>query len=362
MANPNCSKCSKAIPGGFTDCPWCGATQASSGAEVRFQDTASTPSPLPFFGPDALTGLALLLSLGLLFGFSFLSILRDNAANPLANPAYFRGEWIGTYFWAVVILTIFALIRGRRVRSSVKFLSILGPGFLLGLMILGKPLPHLAPDPAQFRRAGEVIKNSGTVPLDKWDLAVRPFYIELISRNRQYVAEVSKLDDALQPLYSPASFRDAKSIQAMLDALDQRLVIVDKYAGIQPLLAKVPEYVANVDATEWEKRQFMAGFKDSTAKSFSAKNSVAALEHKWVVSAIDLYKFALSHQGAYSYSPGNVLFKNVADFTAFNEKRNKSRELYSQFLKAYTASRRAQDVLLAQMGLQRSDIGLENSK
>jgi len=360
MTNPKCNRCSKIIPDGFLDCPWCGANQASPGTEARFEPSSS--SPLPFFGPDALTGLALLLSLAFLFGFSFLAILRDEAAKPLANPSYFRGEWMGTFFSALIILTMFAVIRGRRVRSSVKFLSILGPGFLLGLMILGKPLPRLAPDPAQFRRVGEVIKNSGTVPLDKWDLAVRPVYIELISRNRQYVDDVSKLDDALQPLYSPASFRDAKSNEAMLDALDQRLQIADKNADIQPVLAKVPGYVAEVDATEREKKGFMAGFNESMAKGMKGKNSVFALEQNWLVSAIDLYRFARAHQASYRYDSGEILFKRAAESATFNNKLNQSHQKYSQFLRAYTASRRAQDALLAQMGLERSDTSLANSK
>jgi hypothetical protein len=360
MTNPKCNRCSKIIPDGFLDCPWCGAHQGLPGREARLEPAAS--SPLPFFGPDALAGLALFLSLACLFGSSFVAILRDKVANPAASPAYFRGEWIGTFFSALIILTMFAAIRGRRVRSRVKFLSILGPGFLLGLMILGKPLPHLAPDPAQFRRVGEVIRNSGAEPLDKWDLAVRPIYIELISRNRQYVDDVSKLDDALQPLYSPASFRDAKSNERMLDALDQRLEIAQKNADIQPVLARLPGYVAGVDATEREKKRFMAGFNESMAKAMQGRNSVFALEQSWLASAIDLYRYARAHQASYRYDSGEILFKLAAESATFENKLNQSQQKYSQFLRAYRASRRAQDALLAQMGLERSDIGFENSK
>jgi hypothetical protein len=297
-----------------------------------------------------------------LFGFSSLSISREKAANPLANPAYFRGEWMGTYFWAVIILIIFAVIRKMRVRSSVKFLIVAGPGLLFGLIILAKPSRHLAHDPAQIQSLAQAIKNPGAATTNKWDLALRPFYAELISRNRQHVDDVSKLDNDLQPLYSPASFRDAQSIQAMLTALDQRLAIADKYADIQPVFAKAPGYVAQVDATDREKREFLARFNESAPTNLTAKKSVSSLEHKWLLSAIDLYKFSLAHQSSYVYSSGSVTFKNSVNFAVFRVKMNSSRENYSQFLKAYTATRRAQDAFLAQAGLQRSDIGLENSK
>jgi hypothetical protein len=96
--------------------------------------------------------------------------------------------------------------------------------------------------------------------------------------------------------------------------------------------------------------------------NLTAKQSVSSLEHKWVASAIDLYKFSLAHQGSYTYNTGNVTFRSSVNFAVFKEKLYESRELYSQFLKAYATSRRAQDTLLAQTGLQRSDVGLDNSK
>src|SRR5260221_599779 len=345
----NCQQCAKVIPDGFIDCPWCGSARH-----------APASIPVAAVPTDWLTASALSLSMLCLFSFSSLSISRDKAANPLANPAYFRGEWIGIFFWAAIILTIFGLIRDKQIRSSLKFLAIVGPGFLLGLISLSKPTPHLKPDPAQLRHIGQVFKGSETSQLNKWDLAIRPLYLELVSRNRQYIDEISKLDDALQSLYSPASFRDAKSVQAILDALELRLAVADKYADLKPLFQKVPEYVAKVDATEEQKQDYLAGFNESFGKGLTAKNSVFSMEHKWVLSAIDLYRFSLAHQNSYKFSSGRVIFKNDAEFAVFSNKLNNSREYYSQFLRAYTGSRRAQSALLAQMGLQPSDAGLEN--
>jgi hypothetical protein len=205
---------------------------------------------------------------------------------------------------------------------------------------------------------GSAIRNPGQPHLDRWAVAVRPFFIELTGHNRQYVDDVCKLDAALQPLYSPASFRDPASVQAVLEALAQRLAIADKYADIQPVIAKMPGYVATVNATEKEKQEFLTVFNESIGKRLSGKNSISALEHNWIASTIDLYKFAFAHP--YSYNFGNIVFKSSADAAVFNNKLNRSRDLYAQFLRAYQASHRAEDAVLAQMGLQRSDLGLNH--
>jgi hypothetical protein len=119
----------------------------------------------------------------------------------------------------------------------------------------------------------------------------------------------------------------------------------------------VPGYVAKVDATNEEKQEYLAGFNESVAKGLTGKNSVFALEHKWLVSAIDLYKCDLARQSFSSSRSGNIQFKSAGDSGAFNDKVNNSRELYSQFLRAYWASSRGDGTLFAQMGLQRSDVG-----
>ena len=148
----------------------------------------------------------------------------------------------------------------------------------------------------------------------------------------------------------------------MIDALGQRLVIAEKYSQVEPIFAKMPGYLSTIDATDQEKQEFLKGFTKDLPKSLAARKSLYALERGWLTSSIDLYNFALSHRSSYTYSSGNVVFRSAANLAVFNDKLNKSRELQFQFLRAYSTSRNSQDAALAQMGLQRSDIGLDNPK
>ena len=351
MPNPKCRQCSKIVPDGFTDCPWCGAKHQHTPPQTSLPAGVGVQKESP---GSPLLWIAFLCSFALFCFLQYKQMLHIAGEVSLANSAYFLGRCFGSFLLAATLVFLFDKIRRRNRSTPTRLLAISTVACVMSVLALASESPerHIV---GSIRQA---IKNPEQPHLDKWGVAVRPFFTELVSRNRQYLDEVSKLDAALQPLYSPASFADAASVQSMLDALAQRLAVADEYADVQPVVAKMPGYVATVDASDKEKQEFLAGFNESIAKGLSGKNSVSALEHNWSASAIDLYKFALAHP--YSYNFGNILFKSSADAVAFNNKLNKSRDLYAQFLRAYQTSRRAQDTLLAQMGFQRSDVALDH--
>jgi hypothetical protein len=362
MPTPKCKNCSKIIPDGFADCPWCGAkgqakpaTPSSFPAQIPGQ--VSSPS-----NADPLKWIAFLLSFAVFCCLQYLWMLRTEGELTFANSAKFLGHCAGSFVLAAILVFVFDKVRHRAPSTPSQLLGISSVACAMSILFLANPgNSRSSLTPAQMRHLGEVVKGSETHP-DKWDPAIRPFFVDLISHNRQYIEDVSRLDNALQPLYSSPTFRDAASMQSILAALDQRLVIADRYADLQPLIAKVPTYLANVDASNKEKADFLAGFNESFQKSLGGKNSVSAQEHNWINSAIDLYRFALAHKNAYTYNSGNLLFQQGADSALFNTKLNHSRQLYVQFLRSYQASRRAQDVALTKIGLQPSDMGLDASK
>jgi len=355
MPNPKCRQCSKILPDGFTDCPWCGAKHQHTPPQTSLPAAVGVQKESPTQAPGSP-----LLWIGFLCSFALFCFLQYKQMLPIAgeisfaDSAYLLGRCLGSFLLAAIFVFLFDKIRRRNPSTPTRLLAISTVACVMSVLALASESyqRHIVGSIRQATRKPE------QPHLDKWGVAVRPFFMELVSRNRQYLDEVSKLDAALQPLYSPASFGDAASVHSMLDALRQRLAVADEYADVQPVVAKMPGYVATVDASDKEKQEFLAGFNESLAKGLSGKNSVSALEHNWIASAIDLYNFALAH--AYSYNFGHVLFKSSADAVAFNYKLNKSRDLYAQFLRAYQTSRRAQDTLLAQIGFQRSDVPLDH--
>jgi len=358
MKNPTCSQCSKVIPDGFTDCPWCGATRQAALAPTPPLPTIEAQPAAPHRAPGSLlTWIGFLLSFAVFGVLEYLDWQRTATEVSLASSAYFLGQSAGRFIVAAILVFVFDRVRARNPSAPARLLAISTVAVamtFLSLLYSASSSFHNSPRRA-LREVAQSIKNPAQPHLDKWAVAVRPFFVELVSRNQDYVEEVSRLDNALLPLYSPASFRDAASIQPILDALGQRLAIADKNADIQPLLAKMPGYIASVDAPESEKQKFLDDFNKFFAKGLASKNSVFAQERAWILSAIDLYQFALAHRNSYTNS-GQALFKNSADAATFNGKLNNSRQLYAQFLHSYQASRNVQDALLAQMGLERSDI------
>ena len=295
--------------------------------------------------------------------------LRTSGELTYANSADFLGRCAGTFVIAGIFIFLYEKIRRREPSTPSRLLAISSVACLLSLLALvnsanSSPFGSKRATAAYYQ---QLLKNPGApsvsqAPHTKWDPAGRAFFNDLLAQNRQYITEVSKLDLVLQPLYAPASFRDAPSILAIIDALRQRLVVAERYSQLAPIFAKMPGYLTTIDATDQEKLEFLESFNKGVPKALAARKSLSALERDWLTASIDLYKFALAHRTAFVCDSGKIIFKRATDSAIFTDKLNKSQVLNAQFLRAYWASRRAQDAALAQAGLQRSDVGLDTSK
>jgi hypothetical protein len=329
-----------------------GAAPPSHCPALRQLSRPFPKTPLGSAESTLLTAAGLVLSLAFLLGCSFITIKRDEAASPFANPAYFRGG-IGTFFWVIILTSIYAAIRNRRIRTSLKLLMIFGTGFLLSALILARPARHLPAEPsrAALRQFGNDIKS----PDFKWSAPTRAFLKDLVSRDQQYVAEISKLDETAKPLYTAESFRDATTVQEMIDQLRLRLAVADKYADLEPVRAKLNKYVEAVDGSESEKREFMEGFESTLPKTRAAFKALKDKEHAWLQVSVDLYQFALAKNGKYSLRNGILVFEKPADLKIFNQRLARARDLNAEFLLAYREIRRPQQTMAAEMGLQDSE-------
>lgn len=353
----NCKECSKVIPDGFTDCPWCGAVPATPAAAPARGTVSTYSAASP--GHDFLIGMSNLSSVILFGALNYFAMVRDEGSLTLANFAYFFGRCAGSILLAAVLVFLYFKIRGKKPRSAIQLLMIFSLSSLFTLLAMASPARHgLATlDPATLRHYGDMLKGpDGSIPTSaaqtKWDPAVRSWLKDLISRNQQYVSEISKLDETAQPLYTPESFRDSAMDQQMIDQLHARLAVADKYADWQPVFAKMKDYVAAVNASEKEKREFMAGYESTLPTTRAAHKALADKERAWLLTSLDLYQFALAKAGTYVFQGGNLFFKQRGDSKVFNQKLSKARSLNAEFLRAYWDSRHRQQAMLAQMGLQ----------
>jgi len=97
--------------------------------------------------------------------------------------------------------------------------------------------------------------------------------------------------------------------------------------------------------------------ESSARKGLGARKVVTDLEHDWLTASIDLYKFTLSKQGAYSLRDGRLVFRSNGAPAEFNRRLQNAQRLRFEFLQAYRAVQNQQNAALAQLGLSRSDIG-----
>jgi triphosphoribosyl-dephospho-CoA synthetase len=201
-----------------------------------------------------------------------------------------------------------------------------------------------------LRQFGDDLKNPKVS--NKWNAPGRALLMDLLSFNRQYISDVSKLDETAKPLYTTESFRDAATVQAMIDQLHARIAVADKYADLEPVLSKMKGYVAAVNGSETEKREYLEGFESTLPNTRASFKALKDKEHAWLQASIDLYQFALSKRGTYAVQNGNLIFKKTGDSDTFNQKLVEARTLRTEYLRTYWEVRHTQEAMAAQMGLK----------
>ncbi len=365
-----CRKCSKVIPDGFTDCPWCGASP-SAAAGTPSRDVAATGSLTSTSAAHDLVIAMSIVSSALLFVvLNYFAMVRSAGALTLANSGYFLGRCAGALLVGVLIVLAYRKMRGMRLRGPVQALIVLTLASLVTAGTLAIPArTHMAGiDEATIRRYSDEATNGRNLAkmppavATKWDPAGRALLKDIAGRNQQYVSEISALDETAKPLYTPESFRDAATIQRMIDQLHARVAVADKYTDWQPVFSKMKDYVDAVDASEDEKRKFLAGYEATLPKTLAACRAISDKEHAWLQASLDLYQFTLAKDGAYVWHNDNLSFAKNADSNTFRQKFLKARMLNTEFLKSYWQVRQAEEAMMAQLGLGQQAASTEPSR
>jgi hypothetical protein len=354
-----CRKCSKLIPDGFTDCPWCGASSAAGDGAPSRHVAGVEPSAPTSAAHDLVIAMSIVSSALLFVVLNYFAMVRSAGALTLANSGYFLGRCVGALLVGALIVLAYRKIRGVTLRLPVQALIVLTISSLVTVGTLAIPArTHMAGiDEATIHRYSDEANNNRNLPkmppavATKWDPAGRALLKDIAARNQQYISEISALDQTAKPLYTPQSFRDAATVQQMIDQLHARMAVADKYTDWQPVFSRMKDYVATVDASEEEKRKFLAGYEATLPNTLAACKAISDKEHAWLQASLDLYQFTLSKDGAYVWHNDNLAFAKRADSNTFRQKFLKARMLNTEFLKAYWQVRQAEEAMMAQLGL-----------
>jgi hypothetical protein len=354
-----CHHCAKDIPDGFTDCPWCGEPYTPDVLAKNSEASGALPAAPTLRAPSSAAGTSSAAPapratqpaiVWVVFALSFVVVVLAAIAVTIRKFGYFSwgasptfiGACAAPYAVSAVILLAFYFISRQKVLASTKLLVAFSGATIFALVALfgsanpARPSPHpIATSDARPGAATTVHPHAPTV----WDPALAAVYTDLKSRNDAYLAEISQLDLTARPLYVADSFRDNKEIRQILAQLDDRNAVGQKYSSWDSVIAKAPEYVSVANASEQDKRKFLAAFTPAIQRIVDERNSVSHIEREWLLSTVDLYRFMLSHQGTYTISAdgrqGNFLQPGLAD--QFNAKLRRAATLKQQFVQASRA-------------------------
>jgi hypothetical protein len=171
-------------------------------------------------------------------------------------------------------------------------------------------------------------------------------YSDLKNSNDAYIAEVSRLDATAHPWLTPESFRSAASVQMTLTELHARLAVAEEFASPEPMLSKMKDYVAAINASDDDKREFLAGFMPGLEQSVAHRTAASGYERDWLNACIAAYEFMLKNSAAYSIAADgqSATFRNATALQTFKARMQKAYELKAKFLQengAYLASQAA---------------------
>lgn len=356
----NCRQCSKVIPDGFIDCPWCGAR----GVTLAGSPFDSVKSSDPLVG-------TLLLSLASFACFAIIVLLNYFATvrvfGPWANykypqvSGYFMGRCFGSYILPALGVFLYYKIRRKSLEGAAQFLVISGWALLWTVVAFAGTSSRFSNPfglPPLHRSARiSSAPPPRTVAPTKWDPAIRSYYEDVRSFNEQYVSAVSKLDSTALPLYTPDSFATPERVQQALAQLQARLEVAKNFASPEQLLSRMPEYVQAIEAGDDEKKTFLDGFTPSARSDLAQRKSVSENEQSWLQASIGVYRFALSQQRGYSVQEGRVVFKRKSAGSDFDRKLLLAQLGRAEFIRSYGRYIGAQNRYMAQFGLPPLAIG-----
>jgi hypothetical protein len=277
----------------------------------------------------------------------------------LENSPYFLAFCAGPYVVSALMVLIYYLVRQTKLETRAQLLILCSGASLIAVLSVintshaAYPIPSKTVSDRQLAASPEQANPQPQHSPTIWDPAIISLYTDLRVHNEAYVAAVSHLDVGAEPLYLPGSFRDASTIQKVLEQLDARLAVADQFSSLDPILARMPGYVAAIDAGEADKRAFMASFMPAAEQNAAKRKVASAYEHDWLRATIALYQFMLANQAAYTISPDGKSgrFRSHASSVEFDQRLRKAQQLKQQFLNAHYAYLAGQSAARAQAGM-----------
>jgi len=193
----------------------------------------------------------------------------------------------------------------------------------------------------------------------KFDDGIREQYRRLLQVNRDYSAQVKKMDiSKLRLLNAPASYVNP---QVEKEGLAQLHALYDLDAGqeekVRAIMGDLRHIVENYASSASEREALAQGFDNSVSTQIGLRQQALATEKAWVRAVDDLHAYADAHRKAFTASGTHLVFSDHAVRSEFQAKAEFQDEKRREFMALQQQFARSQANSLEKMGMSPRDIG-----
>ena len=284
------------------------------------------------------------------------------------SQSYEIGEHIGGMLAMLGIPALIAyLVAGRKkVRHPNRFALVFC--LISGIFSLGNAASMLSFETPQQRFTRLMREAAGVQPVShkgfpsqrRLDDAIRSQYGKMLQLNREYMAQVSKLDNSkVKEINTAKAFASAEIAQP---ALDQLHALYDADAAHERDVQNTLNGLRNVfnDVRPAAEREAMLkGFDESLAQQNVRRQQLLDLEKAWIDSVDDEHAFAAAHRDTFRLVGASLVIADPEVRAEFNGKIRLQEENRKAFLKQQAESSKSTSESLGKMGLSGKDIGVK---
>jgi hypothetical protein len=237
---------------------------------------------------------------------------------------------------------------------------------IAGILSLGNAASMLSFETPQQRFTRLMREAAGVQPVShkgfpsqrRLDDAVRSQYGKMLQQNRDYMEQVSKLDNSkVKEINTAKAFTSDEIAQP---ALDQLHALYDADAAhereVQNTLNDLRHVFEDVQPAA-EREAMLKGFDESLTQQNVHRRQLLDLEKTWIDSVDDEHAYAAAHRDSFRLVGPSLIIADPAVRTEFNEKIQLQEANRKAFLKLQAEFSKSTAESLGKMGLSGKDIG-----
>lgn len=366
MLCPACQQeCSSA-----TACPRCGASLLNP------VNQAQTGDPFIPTANDSVTDrLKSIFVIGAAAVAWILVVLLAYVRTKKWSGGAFNGKSVGYFIGSVlapvlIVAFVFWLIdraRKDKLAAAHKQIWIAVVALGISLVSFARELQK-APRIDAKEQMGHLMKQAAgkeaTTPDTAWyDGPSRQFFRDILAFNQEYTIAVQAIDQSSLPkLYTPESYATRVGMQNTITVLHALLDVDKKYESLEPVLKKMEANIHASSASDYEKEEFLKGFRSSTDKSLAPRGETFRAEEEWMQSSIDLYEFTLAHFADYKVQGKKLMFRGNGLIGQFQGLQSKSIALHKTVIESKHKFDAVRRDALSQSGVTPADLASPGSK